>query len=432
MISPVPAHSRAASARLDPAVLRAAVQFALVMTANFVLRSVRDEMGVVGGVSNLPWMFSATLGGTLAMVPLYGYAASRLGRRALAAAVYGVLSTSLVALHVAFVAFDGAEATLGWITFVWLSVINMIAVASFWSAVVDVFTGAAARRSFGTIAAGGTVGALVGPALALALADLLGARGLLLVGAALWLAALAAGVWLERALTDRLDVASARAPVSGGMLAGVHALFTNPALRGLAIHVLAFTATSTVLYLVQARVVREAIDDPDTRTALFAALDLAVNVLALALQLVFTARLLARVRLAAALAVLPVITAVLFAGLALAPVLAVLVVAQVLRRASEHAFGKPARELLYEHAPRVTKFHGQNTVDTAVYRAGDAACAWLVEALVGLGVGPSALLLGFAGFSLAWARFAHALGRRTAPAPPLHPEAQREAAPAGR
>ena len=432
MISPVPAHSRAASARLDPAVLRAAVQFALVMTANFVLRSVRDEMGVVGGVSNLPWMFSATLGGTLAMVPLYGYAASRLGRRALAAAVYGVLSTSLVALHVAFVAFDGAEATLGWITFVWLSVINMIAVASFWSAVVDVFTGAAARRSFGTIAAGGTVGALVGPALALALADLLGARGLLLVGAALWLAALAAGVWLERALTDRLDVASARAPVSGGMLAGVHALFTNPALRGLAIHVLAFTATSTVLYLVQARVVREAIDDPDTRTALFAALDLAVNVLALALQLVFTARLLARVRLAAALAVLPVITAVLFAGLALAPVLAVLVVAQVLRRASEHAFGKPARELLYEHAPRVTKFQGQNTVDTAVYRAGDAACAWLVEALVGLGVGPSALLLGFAGFSLAWARFAHALGRRTAPAPQLHPEAQREAAPAGR
>lgn len=403
--------SQAAHRDDGAAVRRAAVQFAFVMTANFVLRSVREEMGVVGGVKNLPWMFSATLAATLAMVPVYGWAASRLGRAALATAVYIALAASMVALHVAFVVHGDAVATLSRVTFVWLSVINMIAVASFWSAVVDLFRGATARRSFGMIAAGGTVGALAGPSLALVLARPLGTDGLLLVAAGLWLGALLAAGALERAVAGRADVAAARVPVAGGVLAGLREVVVDPALRGLAIHVLAFTATSTVLYLVQARIVGDAIADSGERTALFAAIDLAVNVLALLVQLTVTGRVLSRVSLAAALTLLPIVTVAVLVGLAVVPVLAVLVVAQVIRRAAEHAFGKPARELLYEHAPRVTKFHGQNAVDTAVYRAGDAACAWVVEGLVALGVGVSWMLLGFAGLAVAWARFAHRLGR---------------------
>ncbi len=392
-------------------VLAAAVQFAFVMTANFVLRSAREEMGVAGGVSNLPWMFSATLGGTLVLVPLYGWAASRLGRRGLTIAIYSALALSLVALHLAFVTIDDGGAALSRITFVWLSVINVIAVASFWSTAVDLFKGEAARRSFGTIAAGGTVGALLGPTLALLLAERLGARGLLLVGAGLWVGAIVAALVLERWVENRDDAAPARSPVGGGMFAGLRALRVTPELRGLAIHVLAFTATSTVLYLVQARIVRDTIADPGERTALFASIDLAVNVLALAVQVGLTGRILGRLSLAWALAVLPLVTVVVLVGLAVTPVLAVLVVAQVVRRACEHAFGKPARELLYEHTPRVAKFHGQNAVDTAVYRAGDAACAWVVDGLHAMGVGPSVLLLGFAGLGVAWSRFAYRLGR---------------------
>jgi AAA family ATP:ADP antiporter len=407
LVSAPARHARA----LAP-VLAAATQFAFVMTANFVLRSVREEMGVAGGVRNLPWMFSATLAGTLVMVPVYGWAASKLGRRALATAIYGVLAVSLVGLHLAFVGLGEEDVWLSRATFVWLSVINMIAVAAFWSAVVDLFKGDDARRSFGTIAAGGTIGALAGPSLALLLAEVIRTSGLLLVGAGLWLGAIAAAWLLERTVAARDDVAAARDPVGGGMLAGLRELMVTPELRGLAIHVLAFTATSTVLYLVQAEIVEGAISDKGERTALFAKLDLAVNVLALAVQVAVTGAVLRRLSLARALVILPVVTIAVFVVLAAAPVLAVFVVVQVIRRASEHAVGKPARELLYEHVPRVTKFHGQNAVDTAVYRAGDAACAWVVEGLATMGVGTSAMLIGFAGFAGWWSRFAYRLGGR--------------------
>lgn len=402
-----------AATKANAPVLAAAVQFAFVMTANFVLRSVREEMGTEGEVGDLPWMFSATFAVTLVMVPLYGWAASKLGRRALATAIYGVLAVSLIALHVGFVALGEWDVWLSRVTFVWLSVINMIAVAAFWSAVVDLFKGDDARRSFGTIAAGGTVGALVGPSLALLLAETIRTSGLLLVGAGLWVGAIGAAWLLERTVVGRADVASAREPVGGGMLAGLRELIVTPQLRGLAIHVLAFTTTSTVLYLAQARIVKAAISDPDERTALFATIDLVVNIVALFVQVAITKRVLAKLSLAKALVILPVVTIAVFLVLAVAPVLAVFVVVQVIRRASEHAVGKPARELLYEHVPRVTKFHGQNAVDTAVYRAGDAASAWVVEGLARMGVGPSVMLLGFAGFAGWWARFAYQLGWST-------------------
>ena len=77
-------------------------QFACVLTATFVLRAVRDEMGVSGGVKQLPWLFSATFLATLALVPAYGWASTRLGRRALHVAVYGTLAISMLALWVAF------------------------------------------------------------------------------------------------------------------------------------------------------------------------------------------------------------------------------------------------------------------------------------------------------------------------------------------
>jgi AAA family ATP:ADP antiporter len=401
-----------AAPKSNAPVLAAAVQFACVMTANFVLRSVREEMGVEGEVEDLPWMFSATFAVTLLMVPFYGWAASKLGRRALATAIYGVLAVSLVGLHVGFVMLGEWDVWLSRVTFVWLSVINMIAVAAFWSAVVDLFKGDDARRSFGAIAAGGTIGALAGPSLALMLAEVIRTSGLLLVGAGLWISAIAAAWMLERTVAGRPDVAAARDPVGGGMLAGLRELLVTPQLRGLAIHVLAFTTTSTVLYLVQARIVKAAISDPDERTALFATIDLVVNVVALVVQIAITKRVLARLSLAKALVILPVITIAVFLVLAVAPVLAVFVVVQVIRRASEHAVGKPARELLYEHVPRVTKFHGQNAVDTAVYRAGDAASAWVVEGLARMGVGASVMLLGFAGFAAWWTKYAHGLGVR--------------------
>ena len=51
-------------------------------------------MGVEIGPEKLQWAFTLTLVGMLAIVPLYGWAAARLPRRALLASVFGI--TALV------------------------------------------------------------------------------------------------------------------------------------------------------------------------------------------------------------------------------------------------------------------------------------------------------------------------------------------------
>ena len=59
----------------------------ILMAAYFILRPVRDEMGIRGGVEQLHWTFTATFLVMLLALPLFGAAAARLPRRRLLPAV---------------------------------------------------------------------------------------------------------------------------------------------------------------------------------------------------------------------------------------------------------------------------------------------------------------------------------------------------------
>ena len=55
--------------------------FFCLLAAYYVLRPLRDEMGVAGGVRNLHWLFTATFVVMLAAVPLFGAVVARLRAR---------------------------------------------------------------------------------------------------------------------------------------------------------------------------------------------------------------------------------------------------------------------------------------------------------------------------------------------------------------
>jgi len=57
--------------------------FFCLLAGYYVLRPLRDEMGVAGGVRNLQWLFTATFLVMLGAVPLYGALVARLPRRRL-------------------------------------------------------------------------------------------------------------------------------------------------------------------------------------------------------------------------------------------------------------------------------------------------------------------------------------------------------------
>jgi len=385
--------------------------FFCLLCGYYILRPLRDEMGIQGGVDALPWVFTATLGAMLAAVPLYGWLASRLPRRRLLPAVYLFFVANLLVYFALF----RAGVSPQWVArvfFVWVSVYNLFVVSVFWSFMVDLYRRDQAKRLFGLIAAGGSAGALLGPALTALLARPLGTINLLLASAGFLIAAVFCifrlVAWGKAEDTGRDETEAA---VGGGIWGGVTETAGSPYLLGICGYMVLFTVLSTFLYLQQARLVSEAALDSEGRTTLFASMDLAVNLLAMAGQALLTARAIRRFGVAIVLAVAPMLTLAGFGALALAPMLATVVVFQVLRRAAEFALGRPARELLYTVVDREAKYKAKNFIDTAVYRAGDALGGWAFAGLGALGLALGGISLVALPLAALWVGVSLALGR---------------------
>ncbi|MFB6260949.1 MAG: MFS transporter, partial [Thiohalorhabdaceae bacterium] len=200
--------------------------------------------------------------------------------------------------------------------------------------------------------------------------------------------------------------------LGGSAWAGVRLLAGSPYLLGIGGYILLYTATSTFLYFIQAHVVEDAFGDPADRTALFAAMDLAVNTLTVAIQIFFTGRIVIALGVGLTLALLPALVGMGFTALAVAPVLGVLVVVQVLRRAAGYALARPAREVLFTVVGREARYKANNVIDTLVYRGGDAVTGWAFAGLTGLGLGLAAIAAVGGPLAGVWLVVGLVLGRR--------------------
>ena len=408
-------------ARIEPGEVRAVLwsfsYFFSLLCSYYIVRPMRDEMGIAGGVEHLQWLFTGTFLTMLAAVPLFGWVSSRFPRRRFVPYVYYFFISHLLAFYALFES-GFSEAWIARAFFIWASVFNLFVVSVFWSFMADTFSNAQARRLFALIAAGGTAGALAGPLLTTTLAVALGPAPLLLVSALLlgW-AALCVhrlGAWQDSVAGDaaRGDDAARRQPLGGGLLAGIALVARSPYLLGICALMLLFTTLATFLYFQQAQIVRDSFSDPAQRTAVFAGIDLAVNSLTILIQVSLTARLVTWLGLSGTLALVPVLLGAGFFALGIAPVLEVLVVVQVMRRAGNYAIMRPAREMLYVVLNREEKYKAKNFIDTAVYRGGDAFSAWIYAGLrsAGFNLGEIAMLaVPLAGL---WGWVAWALGKR--------------------
>lgn len=388
---------------------RRAVQWAFcyffaIMCSYYLLRAVRDEMAVAYGHENLPWLFSATFCATFVAVPVYGRAASRLGRARLLPLTYWFFLSHIAAFALAFAHPSWREPAMA-AFFVWLSVFNLVAVSVFWTFMADCFSVERGRRRFGVLAAGGSMGALAGPAAAAVLAPRIGPEGLLPVSAAFLLLAILA----VRRLAERVAGGDAELPIGGGALDGVRFILRSPLLAGVALFVAGYTTLSTLLYLHQAAIVSEAFVDPGARTAYFASVDLVVNAAVIVLQLLATSRIIRWLGLAAALAGVPLAVALGLAALAVAPSLGLLVAVLAVHRAGNFTLLRPGKELLFTIVDRAGRYKAKNVLDTAVYRGGDAASAWLLTAAIPAGLGLAAAA--GAAIAVGWALTGLAIGR---------------------
>ena len=157
--------------------------FFALLCSYYIIRPMRDEMGIAGGVDKLQWMFTGTFLAMLASVPLFGWVAKRFPVRRFLPYVYYFFIADLILFFALFKS-GLADAYAARAFFIWTSVFNLFIVSVFWSFMTDIFNNDQARRLFGIIAAGGTAGALTGPVLTAALVNPLGPSNMLLISAA--------------------------------------------------------------------------------------------------------------------------------------------------------------------------------------------------------------------------------------------------------
>jgi AAA family ATP:ADP antiporter len=391
--------------------------FFSLLCGYYILRPMRDAMGIAGGVEQLQWLFTGTFVAMLAAVPLFGWVTSRFPRRRFLPYVYGFFIANLLVFY-ALLGREGSHVVAARAFFIWTSVYNLFVVSVFWSFMADLYSNAQAKRLFGFVAAGGTAGALAGPVLAAALARPLGTANLLLLSAAflgvaiLCIHRLVAWDAQQRTATSPGQRPEEVRPLGGGVLAAIPLVLRSPYLLGIALFMLLFTTASTVLYFQQAHIVRDAFASSEERTAVFAAVDFAVNALTITVQVFLTGRLVRALGIAGTLALVPVLLGVGFVALGFAPVLAVIVGVQVLRRAGDYAITRPAREMLYVVLGREEKYKAKNFIDTVVYRGGDAVSAWAYAGLRAIGLGLGAIAFVAVPVAGLWAWLAYRLGRR--------------------
>jgi len=395
--------------------LWACLYFFFILAAYFVIRPIRDEMGVAGGVRNLPWLFLGTLVGMLLIHPLFTTLVSRLPRRLFIPLSYGFFAVNLVFFWLLFRFLPNTDGIwVGRIFFVWTSIFNLFVVSIFWSLMADLFRPAQAKRLFGFVAVGGTGGAVAGSAATAFLATRITPTNLLLLSVVLLAAAsLAARQLMQSAPEPETGGAGcADRPLGGGVLDGIRTVIASPYLLGIAGYMLLYTMTATFLYFQQAEIVEASFADRTARTVFFARIDLAVNTLTVITQIFLTGRIVRRIGVALALAALPLVCVLGFAAVGIAPTLMTIAVFQVLRRSSNYAVARPCREMLYTVIPREAKYKAKNFIDTFVYRVGDQVGAWSYAALGAFGFGAAAISMVAAPLAAAWLGVGLWLGRR--------------------
>jgi len=403
--------------------------FAL-FSSYYIMRPIRDQMGIARGVEDLPWLFFGTLVAMLLVNLPFAWLVKKLPRSRFIPLTYRFFAANIVlfalALHLAS---PDETVWVGYVFFIWLSVYNLFVVSVFWQLNVDLFSPEQGKRLFGVIAVGATVGGIVGSSITASLARQVSPTFLLISAAVLLEVAVFAASRLAR-LSPSLHTrpgtegqanpaakeADAKAatgderPIGGGILAGLVNALRSPYIRGIAVFILLYTATSTFAYFLQGQIVEHGLTDRAERTAFFASIDFGVNTLALAVQLFLSGRVITLLGVSLALTLLPALTMAGFAALAATPSLAMIAVFQVMRRAADYAITRPAREVLYTVASREDRYKAKGFIDTFVYRLGDQAGIWASR---GLGeIGGRALPFAAIVITAAWLSVGLWLGRR--------------------
>jgi len=391
--------------------------FFCVLSGWFVLRPIRDAVAAGSGVNKLPWLFAGTLAVTLLCNPLFSALVVRFPARRFIPITYHFFVANLAVFYVLFrwvspVEGSASDVWVGRAFFVWTSVFNLFVVSVFWCFMADVFKSEQAKRLFGFIGLGGTLGSIVGSAATASLARNIGTPNLLLVSIVLFELAVLAVVRFPVRDDAGRDGAERDVAIGGNVWAGVSHVLRSPYLAAVSMFLILFTIGSTFLYFAQSDIVGRVYVDRTARTTVLAQIELATSALTIVVQAFLTGRIIRWFGLGVTLAILPLVSMLGFGALAAMPIFATLAVFIVARRGLNFALTNPAMEILFTVVKREDKYKAKSFIETFVYRGGDQVAAWTYAGLSALGLGLVGISMAAVPMAAVWLMLGLWVGRK--------------------
>lgn len=431
--------------------------FFFLLYGYFLLRPLREAMGVQRSMSDLRSLFLATCIISLVVSLLFGSLVSRANPKRFMTIGYRVVIACLLVFALTLKALpDDYKLYSGYVFYIWLSVINLFMVSVFWGFMADTWTLADAKRLYPIIGVGGTLGATLGSLTVWQFGALIDkavnstvATLFFFSDGAEWTnritqaytsirTSISAGGYstiiqmLGACLCFELAVRCVHRisgshhtqrthhhqPIGGSWYQGASTLLSSIYLLGIGTYISYIAISSTLIYFTQAKIVTEGADQLAERIALFAQLDLWAQLATLLVQLFVTAKIIKHLGIAFSLCILPVITLLGFAAVAQAAenpniepwqLFAVLAIFSAIHRAARYAIIRPARETLFSVVSRQEKYKSKPIIDVFLYRGGDVAGTGIESMLAGAAIGLWGMVMVAAPLAALWSGLAIAL-----------------------
>jgi ATP:ADP antiporter, AAA family len=314
----------------------------------------------------------------------------RAGRRAdLRQLVRGsLLAFGLIGLAFAVLARRTHSPWLFPAVYVWVGIFGVLGPAQVWTLANDALTPREARRLFGLVGSGATLGAIAGGFLATFLAGRYGTESLLALVAVLLLAAagLVGAVWRRRPVAAAASEArDTDSRATGGIAKSLRLVVGSPHLRTVAALIATSSFVTTLSGWQLKAVAQQTLVTKDALATFFGTFNAWIGVACLVTQILLTAGILRRFGLGKVLLLLPLgllggSTVFLAVG-SLAAIATLKVTDKVLR----YSIDRPATELLYLPVPSARRIPAKSFIDTVVWRAGDGLAGLTVLAFATFG-----------------------------------------------
>jgi AAA family ATP:ADP antiporter len=410
------------------------VNLFLLLTAYLIIKTVREALILSEGGAEIKSYAAAGQALLLfALVPAYGYLASRVNRIKLINGTTLFFISNLIAFYL----LAQLRVPLGVVFFLWVGIFNLFIIAQFWSFANDIYSEEQGKRLFAIVAFGGSAGAVLGPKVASQLFEPMGPYLLMLITAALLGVCLIFPNIVNRMESSRRPsakkVSDADQPLAKDgafkLVLGKRYLLLIAVLM-----MLANVVNTTGEFILGKTVTQEAervaaAAPPPTDSAGLSAREqksklmrdfigrfygdffFTVSLLSAAAQLFLVSRIMNFCGVPGSLYFLPIVAFFSYSTIAWFPVLALIRLAKVFENSTDYSLQNTARQALFLPTSREEKYKAKAAIDTFFIRIGDLLSTALVFMSVKFALSLQTLTLINVGLIGVWLLVVYSIGR---------------------